>query len=103
MLRLGVPADLGNYPGEENEYSYEPKGIGVVISPWNFPLAIATGMASAGIVTGNCVIFKPSGLSPIIGYELCEIFRSIGLPTGVLQFLPGSGSDVENIWYPIPR
>ena len=51
-------------------------------------------MASAGIVTGNCVIFKPSGLSPIIGYELCEIFRSIGLPTGVLQFLPGSGSDV---------
>ena len=94
MLRLGVPADLGNYPGEENEYSYEPKGIGVVISPWNFPLAIATGMASAGIVTGNCVIFKPSGLSPIIGYELCEIFRSIGLPTGVLQFIPGSWSDV---------
>lgn len=94
MLRLGVPAHLGNYPGEENEYRYEPKGIGVVISPWNFPLAIATGMASAGIVTGNCVILKPSGLSPIIGFELCEIFRSIGLPTGVLQFLPGPGSEV---------
>jgi RHH-type proline utilization regulon transcriptional repressor/proline dehydrogenase/delta 1-pyrroline-5-carboxylate dehydrogenase len=94
MLRLGVPAALGNYPGEENEYRYEPKGIGVVISPWNFPLAIATGMASAAVVTGNCVIFKPSGLSPLAGRELCEIYRSAGLPAGVLQFLPGPGSDV---------
>jgi RHH-type proline utilization regulon transcriptional repressor/proline dehydrogenase/delta 1-pyrroline-5-carboxylate dehydrogenase len=94
MLRLGVSATLGNYPGEENEYRYEAKGIGAVISPWNFPLAIATGMTSAAIVTGNCVIFKPSGLSPLIGHELCEIYRSIGLPAGVFQFLPGPGSEV---------
>jgi RHH-type proline utilization regulon transcriptional repressor/proline dehydrogenase/delta 1-pyrroline-5-carboxylate dehydrogenase len=94
MLRLGVPAVLGNYPGEENEYRYEPKGTGVVISPWNFPLAIAAGMTSAAIVTGNCVIFKPSGLSPLTGRELSGIFRSIGLPAGVLQFLPGPGSGV---------
>ncbi len=94
MLRLGIPAALGNYPGEENEYRYEPKGSGVVISPWNFPLAIATGMTSAAIVAGNCVIFKPSGLSPLIGRELCEIYRSVGLPAGVLQFLPGPGSEV---------
>ncbi len=93
MLRLGVPAALGSYPGEENEYRYEPRGIGVVISPWNFPLAIATGMTSAAIVTGNCVIFKPSGLSPIIGHRLCEIFKSAGLPAGVFQFLPGPGSE----------
>jgi RHH-type transcriptional regulator, proline utilization regulon repressor / proline dehydrogenase / delta 1-pyrroline-5-carboxylate dehydrogenase len=94
MLRLGVPAALGNYAGEKNEYRYEAKGIGVVISPWNFPLAIAAGMTSAAIVTGNCVIFKPSGLSPLIGHELCEIYRSIGFPAGVFQFLPGPGSEV---------
>jgi RHH-type proline utilization regulon transcriptional repressor/proline dehydrogenase/delta 1-pyrroline-5-carboxylate dehydrogenase len=94
MLRLGNLKILGDYPGEENNYRYLPKGIGAVISPWNFPLAIATGMTSAAIVSGNCVIFKPSGLSPIMGYKLFEIFKSIGLPPGVLQFLPGSGSEI---------
>jgi RHH-type proline utilization regulon transcriptional repressor/proline dehydrogenase/delta 1-pyrroline-5-carboxylate dehydrogenase len=94
MIRLGKPQKLGNYPGEDNEYLYVPKGIAVVIAPWNFPLAIAAGMVSAAIVTGNCAIFKPSGLSPVIGYRLCEIFRSVGLPPGVLQFLPGPGSEV---------
>jgi RHH-type transcriptional regulator, proline utilization regulon repressor / proline dehydrogenase / delta 1-pyrroline-5-carboxylate dehydrogenase len=94
MLRLGKPRLLGNYPGERNEYIYEPRGIGVVISPWNFPLAIATGMVSAGIVTGNCVIFKPSGLSPICGWHLAELFRTVGLPYGVLQFIPGPGAEV---------
>jgi RHH-type proline utilization regulon transcriptional repressor/proline dehydrogenase/delta 1-pyrroline-5-carboxylate dehydrogenase len=94
MLRLGSPRLLGNYPGEQNEYLYEPRGIGVVISPWNFPLAIATGMVSAGIVTGNCVIFKPSGLSPICGWTLAELFRTVGLPCGVLQFVPGPGAEV---------
>jgi RHH-type proline utilization regulon transcriptional repressor/proline dehydrogenase/delta 1-pyrroline-5-carboxylate dehydrogenase len=94
MLRLGTPKVLGAYPGEHNEYRYLPKGIGVVIAPWNFPLAIAAGMTSAAIVAGNCVIFKPSGLSPIIGYRLCDLFRSVGLPPGVLQYLPGPGSEV---------
>ena len=94
MLRLGVPRILGDHPGEENKYHYEPKGIGVVISPWNFPLAIAAGMTSAALVAGNCVILKPSGLSPVCGYRLCEIFRISGLPSGVLQFLPGPGGEV---------
>jgi RHH-type proline utilization regulon transcriptional repressor/proline dehydrogenase/delta 1-pyrroline-5-carboxylate dehydrogenase len=94
MLRLAPPARLGDYPGEENEYLYRPKGIGAVISPWNFPLAIATGMVSAAIVAGNCVIFKPSGLSPVTGYKLAEIFAHSGLPSGVLQFLPGPGNEV---------
>ena len=91
MIRLGKPIVLGDYPGEQNEYLYEPKGVGVVIAPWNFPLAIPTGMVSAGIVTGNCVIFKPSGLSPVCGWMLVEMFRAAGLPSGVLQFVPGSG------------
>ncbi len=94
MVRLGNPMRLRGYPGEENEYLYEPKGVGVVISPWNFPLAIPAGMVSAGIVTGNCVIFKPSGLTPVAGAKLAAIFSEAGLPPGVLQFLPGSGVDV---------
>ena len=94
MIRLGTPMRLGDYPGEKNEYHYEPKGVGVVISPWNFPLAIPAGMISAGIVTGNCIIFKPSGLSPVTGWKLSEIFRTAGIPPGVLQFLPGPGNDV---------
>ncbi len=94
MKRLARPRVLLQYQGEDNEYRYQPKGIGVVIAPWNFPLAIATGMASAAIVAGNCVLFKPSGLSPVLGYRLVDTFRSVGLPAGVLQFLPGPGSEV---------
>lgn len=94
MIRVGTPAHPGDYPGEENEYRYEPRGIGVVISPWNFPLAIPAGMVSAGIVSGNCVIFKPSGLSPVTGWKLVEAFRRAGLPPGVLQFLSGSGDEI---------
>ncbi|MBI5194408.1 MAG: L-glutamate gamma-semialdehyde dehydrogenase [Nitrospirae bacterium] len=90
ILRLNS-GSLGDFAGETNEYIYKPKGIGVVISPWNFPLAIPAGMATAGIVAGNCVILKPSGLSPVIGYRLVEIFNTAGLPEGVFQFLPGSG------------
>lgn len=93
-IRIGEPALLGNYPGEENICSYEPKGVGVVISPWNFPLAIPAGMVSAAVVTGNCVIFKPSSLSPVTGWKMVEMFRRAGLPPGVLQFLPGAGGEV---------
>jgi RHH-type proline utilization regulon transcriptional repressor/proline dehydrogenase/delta 1-pyrroline-5-carboxylate dehydrogenase len=94
MVRLGGIAHPGDYPGEINDYFYEPRGIGVVISPWNFPLAIPCGMVSAAVVTGNCVIFKPSGLSPVTGSRLVEAFSSSGLPPGVLQFLPGPGHEV---------
>ncbi len=94
MKELGTARRLGDYPGETNEYFYEPRGVGVVISPWNFPLAIPMGMVSAGLVTGNCVIFKPSGLSPVTGWNLVSAFHSAGLPEGVLQFLPGPGGEV---------
>jgi len=94
MLRLATPTILGDLPGELNQYHYEPRGVGVVISPWNFPMAIPTGMVCAAIVTGNCVIFKPSGLSPVSGWKLFEIFRDAGLPPGVLQFVPGPGSEL---------
>ena len=93
IMRHGIRR-IDDYPGEVNDYLYEPKGIGVVISPWNFPLAIPAGMVSAAIVTGNCVIFKPSGLSPVIGYRLVELFNAAGLPEGVIQYLPGPGGEI---------
>lgn len=92
MIRLGSPKQVGQTPGELNHYSYEPRGVAAVIAPWNFPLAISTGMVSAAIVTGNCVVFKPSGITPIIGHQLVEIFQKVGLPPGVFNFTPGSSS-----------
>lgn len=94
MSRIGQSVRLGHCPGEENEYLYEPRGAGAVISPWNFPFAIPAGMVSASIVAGNCVIFKPSGLSPVTGSMLFEIFRKAALPPGVIQFLPGPGGEI---------
>ncbi len=91
MQRLGSRR-LGSYPGEVNDYLYLPKGVGIIISPWNFPLAIPTGMIAASIVTGNCAIFKPSGFSPVIAWKLVEFFNNAGLPPGVLQYLPGPGN-----------
>ena len=92
MIRLGEPQRIGNAPGEVNQYFYEPKGVAAIIAPWNFPLAISLGMASAAIVTGNTVVFKPSNITGIIGWNLVEIFREAGLPAGVFNFLPGKGS-----------
>jgi len=92
MISLSEPQYLGHAPGEVNEYFYQPKGIAAVISPWNFPLAIACGMCSAAIVTGNCVVFKPSNQSPVMGHMLVEAFVEAGLPEGVFNFTPGRGS-----------
>ena len=93
MERLGQGKDL-SVPGEINEYRYIPRGVGVVISPWNFPLAIPMGMVAASIVTGNTVILKPSGNAPVIAWKLVDLFRSGGLPPGVLQYICGPGGEV---------
>ena len=89
MIRLGEPRRLPSPPGEVNHSFYEPRGVAVVISPWNFPLAISSGMVSAAIVTGNCVVYKPSPLTPVIGRQIVDAFRDAGLPPGVLNFVPG--------------
>ncbi|MEC4672632.1 MAG: proline dehydrogenase family protein, partial [Nitrospirota bacterium] len=93
MRRLGIPQRLGQEPGELNHLEWRPRGIAVVIPPWNFSLAIPTGMVSAALVTGNPVIFKPSERSPMMGYHLYQLYKEAGLPDGVLQFVPG-GPDV---------
>jgi RHH-type proline utilization regulon transcriptional repressor/proline dehydrogenase/delta 1-pyrroline-5-carboxylate dehydrogenase len=92
MIRLSRPRYMGHAPGEVNEYFYQPKGVAAVIAPWNFPLAISCGMAAAAIVAGNCVIYKPSNQSPVVGYTLLEILRDSGLPPGVFNYTPGSGA-----------
>jgi RHH-type proline utilization regulon transcriptional repressor/proline dehydrogenase/delta 1-pyrroline-5-carboxylate dehydrogenase len=93
-LRLAEPRLLGDMPGETNRYHYLPRGIGAVIAPWNFPLAISTGMVAAGLVTGNTVLYKPSSLSPVTGWHLFSLLREAGVPEGVLSFIPSRGSEV---------
>jgi RHH-type proline utilization regulon transcriptional repressor/proline dehydrogenase/delta 1-pyrroline-5-carboxylate dehydrogenase len=91
--RIASPRRLGQEPGELNLRLYSPRGVTAVIAPWNFPLAIPTGMVSAALVTGNPVIFKPSERSPMMGHWLTEILQEAGLPEGVLCCLPG-GPDI---------
>jgi len=93
MLRLGSPR-LRNVPGEDNCYFYEPRGIAVVIAPWNFPLAILCGMTTAAAVTGNTVIMKPAEQSSVVAALLMEVFQEAGFPPGVINYLPGIGEEV---------
>lgn len=80
--------------GETNRYIYQPRGVAVVISPWNFPLAIATGMTVAALVTGNCTLLKPAETSSVVAAKLTEILLAAGIPKGVFQYLPGKGSQI---------
>ena len=93
MRRLSVPRQV-DLPGEENTLSYRPRGVAVVIAPWNFPLAILTGMTAAALVAGNTVVMKPAEQSPVIAAKLMEIFEAVGLPAGVLNYLPGVGEEI---------
>ncbi len=81
-------------PGEKNEVRYIPIGVGTIIPPWNFPIAILVGMTSAAIAAGNAVILKPASISSIIAAKTAEVFNEVGLPDGVFNFLPGSGAKV---------
>src|SRR5216117_1158606 len=92
MRRLGRPKLTQQVPGEESYHHYWPRGVAFVIAPWNFPIAILCGMASAGVVTGNAVIMKPSEQSIICGAMLMRVFEEAGVPPGVLSFLSGHGS-----------
>jgi RHH-type proline utilization regulon transcriptional repressor/proline dehydrogenase/delta 1-pyrroline-5-carboxylate dehydrogenase len=81
-------------PGEEDRFEHLPRGVAAVIAPWNFPLAILTGMTTAALVTGNTVVIKPSEQSSVVAAKLMEIFGQIDLPPGVLNYLPGPGETV---------
>ncbi|WP_309735067.1 L-glutamate gamma-semialdehyde dehydrogenase [Chamaesiphon sp. OTE_75_metabat_556] len=90
-LESGVQRNL---PGEDNTYIYQPRGVVVVISPWNFPLAIAMGMSVAAIAAGNTVVLKPAEQSSVVGAKIAEILHAAGLPAGVFNYLPAKGSTV---------
>ena len=93
MEKLDAPQNR-DVPGEDNRYFYEPRGVTVVIAPWNFPLAILTGMATAALVAGNTVVMKPAEQSGIVAAKLMECLIEAGLPPGVANFLPGDGEEI---------
>jgi 1-pyrroline-5-carboxylate dehydrogenase len=93
-LRLAEPRPLPRLAGEDNELIYLPLGVGIVIPPWNFPLAITLGMTAAAIVTGNTTVLKPASLTPIIAARAVALLEDAGLPPGVVNFLPGSGGEI---------
>jgi RHH-type transcriptional regulator, proline utilization regulon repressor / proline dehydrogenase / delta 1-pyrroline-5-carboxylate dehydrogenase len=93
MRRLSHGRRLGHAPGELNEVLHAPRGIAAVIAPWNFPLAIPTGMVAAALVTGNAVLFKPSERASVLGLLLTQLLHEAGVPLDALQILPG-GPDI---------
>jgi RHH-type proline utilization regulon transcriptional repressor/proline dehydrogenase/delta 1-pyrroline-5-carboxylate dehydrogenase len=92
-VRLERPRAV-DLPGEENVTGLLPRGVCVVIAPWNFPLAILAGMTTAALVTGNAVVMKPAEQSSLTGLRLHEVLLEAGVPPQALQFLPGRGEDV---------
>jgi RHH-type proline utilization regulon transcriptional repressor/proline dehydrogenase/delta 1-pyrroline-5-carboxylate dehydrogenase len=94
MRRLAKPQRVGQAPGEVSLYHYQPRGVSVVIAPWNFPLAILCGMVAASVVTGNTVVMKPAEQTPLIGAYLMKAFREAGVPSGVVNFLNGFGEEI---------
>jgi RHH-type transcriptional regulator, proline utilization regulon repressor / proline dehydrogenase / delta 1-pyrroline-5-carboxylate dehydrogenase len=91
--RISQPVNR-NVPGEDNTYIYQPRGVVLVISPWNFPLAIALGMSAGALAAGNTVILKPAEQASVIGAKIMEVFQAAGMPKGVFNYLSGKGSQV---------
>lgn len=101
--RLDGPQEVVARPGTDSHLVYIPLGVGVVIPPWNFPLAIAIGMIAGPVLAGNPVVFKPSSLTPVVGAKLMEVLEEAGLPEGVVNFLPGPGDSVGEHLVAHPR
>ncbi|MEK6774547.1 MAG: proline dehydrogenase family protein [Bdellovibrionota bacterium] len=94
MKEISSPLKVGHAPGELSHYIYHPRGVAVVIAPWNFPLAILCGQVASALVTGNTVIMKPAEQSSWVASELMQMMMEVGIPPGTVHFLPGYGEDV---------
>ena len=103
MLRYAGEQPLYQVTGEESAMEYIPLGVGAVIPPWNFPLAIMAGMTLASVVTGNTVVLKPSSDAPTIAFKFFEILEEVGLPPGVVNFMTGSGAEVGDVIVDHPK
>lgn len=94
LSEINETMPLAKVAGEDNQITYIPLGVGIIIPPWNFPLAICTGMTTAAIVSGNTVLLKPSSSTPVVAHKFVALMEEVGLPAGVLNFIPGSGAEV---------
>lgn len=94
MLRWAEPQPITRIAGEDNRFEYIPLGVGAIIPPWNFPLAIMAGMTMSAFVCGNTTVLKPSPDAPTIAYKFMEVLEQVGLPKGVVNFVAGSGAKV---------
>jgi 1-pyrroline-5-carboxylate dehydrogenase len=103
MARLAGPQPVVQLPGERDEMRYLPLGVGIVIPPWNFSLAILAGMATAALVTGNVVIIKPSSETPTIAARFVEILLEAGFPARSFSFLTGSGAAIGDVLVQHPK
>jgi 1-pyrroline-5-carboxylate dehydrogenase len=103
MLRIKDGFPVNSRDGEYNQYHYIPLGVGIIISPFNFPLAIMAGTTVAAIVTGNTVLLKPANSTPVVAAKFVELIKEAGLPDGVLNFVPGSGSKIGDYLVDHPK
>ncbi len=103
MERLSGPQLVVQMPGEHGEFRYLALGVGIVIPPWNFSLAILCGMAVAALVTGNTLVIKPSSETPIVGAIFAETLLEAGFPPESFSFLPGSGGAIGDILVQHPK
>jgi 1-pyrroline-5-carboxylate dehydrogenase len=103
MLRLAGPNDIVQLPGERDEMRYLALGVGVVIPPWNFPLAILCGMACAALVTGNTVVIKPSSETPTVAAVFAETLLEAGFPAHSFCFMTGSGGAIGDLLVAHPK
>jgi len=103
MLRMSNPPPVVQLPGEKDEMRYVPLGVGVVIPPWNFPLAILVGMTIASLVTGNTAIIKPSSETPTVAAKFAELLLEAGFPDRSFCFLPGSGAAIGDLLVQHPK
>ena len=102
-VRYGQMQEVTPYPGELNEYFYIPLGVGICIPPWNFPFAIMAGISSAGFVTGNTIVLKPSSETPMMAWLFADIMRQTGLPAGVLNYFVASGAEAGDYLIDHPK
>lgn len=103
MLELKNGKPVESRKDEWNRYDYISLGVGVVISPWNFPFAIMGGTTAAALVTGNTVLLKPASTTPVIAYKFMEVLEEAGLPAGVVNFIPGGGGEIGDYLVDHPR
>ncbi|MDN3017207.1 L-glutamate gamma-semialdehyde dehydrogenase [Paenibacillus sp. BSR1-1] len=101
QLKDGVP--VNSREGESNKFQYIPLGVGIIISPFNFPLAIMAGTVTAAIVSGNTVLLKPSDNTPVVAAKFVEIMEEAGLPQGVINYVPGEGSEIGDYLVDHPK